>query len=63
MRRLFCFPLLVSSLVGCPQVEPSVPPPTECTKLFDRCQLPEGPLGVCEQKSIDDATLVCNSQH
>ncbi|MEM6370124.1 MAG: hypothetical protein AAF851_17645 [Myxococcota bacterium] len=49
--------------LGCPEVVPPNPPVSRCSKLFERCRLPEGPLGVCEQKSIDDDRLVCNAQH
>lgn len=49
--------------MACPSVEAPPPPVTQCTRLYERCRLPEGPLGVCEQKGMNDDSLVCNSQH
>lgn len=33
-------------LAACPPLDP--PTSTVCRRLGDKCQLPEGPLGVCE---------------
>jgi hypothetical protein len=59
----FHFVAMACMNAGCPEIESEPPPPAKCTKLYQRCQLPEGPLGVCEQKGLNDRSLVCRSQH
>lgn len=59
----FHFVAMACLNAGCPEIESEPPPPATCTKLYQRCQLPEGPLGVCEQKGLNDRSLVCRSQH
>jgi hypothetical protein len=45
----------------------SDPPPASCTRIGAQCQLPDGPLGVCESAPCADAAsspcLVCTEQH
>ena len=55
--------LVPSMLFGCPEVEAPPPVVETCTKLFEKCQLPDGPLGVCERKSLSDEGLACRPQH
>lgn len=50
-------------LTGCPEVEQADSPAETCTKLYAKCKLPSGPLGVCEQKGMNDSRLVCTPQH
>lgn len=57
------------TLLACPKLEP--PPPATCARLGAKCQLPDGPLGVCEQAVCPDdskskglpSCLRCTSQH
>ncbi|MCZ7680716.1 MAG: hypothetical protein M5U28_18880 [Sandaracinaceae bacterium] len=49
-------------------VEPAPParPPTECARLGERCQLPDGPIGICSETSEPcdhPPCLACVSQH
>lgn len=52
-------------LLGCPELEP--PPTADCKKAYEKCKLPDGPLGVCEV--VDCAAeqkgpcYRCTSQH
>ena len=42
-------------------------PAVECSKIGAQCQLPDGPLGVCQSSPCSDgempACFVCTSQH
>ncbi len=42
-------------------------PPTECSKIGVQCQLPNGPLGVCQSAPCSEGQappcFVCTSQH
>ena len=64
MRRLLV--LLFLAATACPDLA-SAPIPTECTKLFDKCKLPAGPLGVCQEIDCAEGKtapcLKCVSQH
>lgn len=53
------------ALPGCP--EGSKQPSAACSKPFEQCQLPDGPLGVCQEVDCKGEhvgpCLVCMSQH
>ena len=65
-----CLLFLAFGLFGCPQ-DALTEISAKCVKLGDKCKLPSGPLGVCDQqpcpgKSTDDRSkmcLRCISQH
>ncbi len=44
--RIGCL-ILVFACTGCPDLS-SKPVSSECTKQYEQCKLPEGPLGVCD---------------
>lgn len=56
---------LALALSGCPDVTEK--PNSACTKRFEKCQLPDGPLGVCGDAPCADpeesGCLECQSQH
>lgn len=56
---------LLLLLTSCPGLEP--PTPSVCTKAYEKCKLPNGPLGVCEVVPCAAAQTTpcfkCNSQH
>lgn len=59
--------LLLGFLVtGCPEVR-GVAPTSECKQAYEKCKLPEGPLGVCDRRVCKagetEPCLVCVSQH
>lgn len=68
MQLLRALPLLALLLAGCPEPS-STPAPAEpeaCEHIGDRCQTPEGPLGVCSETTTpcdDPPCLACMSQH
>ena len=53
------------TLVGCPESVKTKP--RACTGAFEQCQLPEGPLGVCQETSCAEGKVApcyrCVSQH
>ena len=40
--------LLLLALAGCPKLETAPPVAEKCVKQYEKCKLPEGPLGVCD---------------
>lgn len=58
--------LLVPFTFGCPDVR-QPPAPTVCEKAYEKCKLPDGPLGVCDRRPCKsgepEPCLVCVSQH
>lgn len=56
---------LLLFLAACPEFEAA--PPATCVKALDKCKLPSGPLGVCQEiacKAGEKAPcLTCISQH
>jgi len=65
-------PLLAACLAACaiacdPASFVSEPPPETCTEIGAQCQLPGGPLGVCESApcaaEVTPPCLVCTGQH
>lgn len=62
----YALPLLLLLLSGCPDLQPSSVS-AACTKQFDKCKLPDGPLGVCQQIECKageaEPCLKCVSQH
>lgn len=66
--RLVLAMLALSAAVGCPERrEKEQAVPTKCTSAFAQCQLPEGPLGVCNEVQCKAGQtppcLKCFSQH
>ncbi len=62
---LVAFALLVT---GCPtRTEKSRVPPAPCVTLFAQCQMPDGPLGVCNDAPCAEGQTApcfkCVSQH
>jgi len=62
--------ILALTLVGgsaCDADFTQAPPSEICREVAVQCQLPEGPLGVCEQAPCSDGMnapcFVCTSQH
>lgn len=53
-------------LSGCPERK-SVSAPKRCSEAYAQCQLPEGPIGVCQEVSCGQGQLApcfnCVSQH
>ena len=72
MRMIRClwalaFVLMTSAgLVSCKGCE-AKPIPKTCTKLFDQCQLPKGPIGICHVTTCKPGQkkpcYACVSQH
>jgi hypothetical protein len=65
-RRPAAVLALVAGLCGgCDVV--SEPPVAACAEIGSQCQLPRGPLGVCQQTECDAAAMPpcfkCTSQH
>lgn len=56
---------LYLALAACPELEP--PLTAECKKAYEKCKLPDGPLGVCEVVACkaggSDPCFKCTSQH
>ena len=70
LRNLLCCPVLLGSLLGlvaCDFESLQATPPEKCAESGMQCQLPEGPLGVCERSrcgaSETPPCFVCISQH
>jgi hypothetical protein len=56
--------LLLLALAACPELEPPIP--AKCVKQYEKCKLPDGPLGVCEPiacPSGEAGCFKCNPQH
>ena len=50
---------------GCPDMAASSVP-TTCARVGDKCKLPSGPLGVCQQTDCAEGSgpcFVCQPQH
>lgn len=65
MTLRWIFPCVLF-LVGCPELK-EASPSAVCTKAYDKCKLPAGPLGVCDRRPCKsgeaEPCLVCTSQH
>lgn len=66
MRGVLLVALLL--VAGCPQSGSTRTPrePEACERMGDRCQLPDGPIGICSdttQPCDDPPCLACMSQH
>lgn len=60
--------LIVIALTGCAERGAPAPPrePVVCERLGDRCQLPDGPIGICSETTEPceaPPCLACMSQH
>ncbi|MCB9597667.1 MAG: hypothetical protein H6719_33425 [Sandaracinaceae bacterium] len=65
VRQIALFALVLG---GCPETtaSPSRTEPAVCEHMGDRCQLPEGPIGVCSETTApcdEPPCLACMSQH
>lgn len=60
--------LLLSLLCGCPELQTSQIS-EKCTKQYEKCKLPSGPLGVCDSVPCPEGApaekqcLRCMPQH
>lgn len=59
--------LLLALLPACPKLEREAAPAAACSKQFERCKTPEGPLGMCDVipcKNAEKGTCFkCMPQH
>jgi hypothetical protein len=66
-RRRAAWALALAALVGCEPGSLSAPPAADCAEAGVQCQLPEGPLGVCERTTCgpgaEPPCFRCVSQH
>jgi len=57
---------LCLTAAGCPEMAADAVP-TTCARVGDKCKLPSGPLGVCQQTDCapgaGTACFVCQPQH
>lgn len=67
MRSLAAFALAALLLGGCPEGAGEAVAPEDCERIGQRCQLPSGPIGVCNDTGRSDCDsppcLGCMSQH
>ena len=68
LRTLACLlgTLAAAALSACPETQTGHAP-TSCSKAYDKCELPNGVLGVCDVVECTEAAtppcLTCRSQH
>jgi hypothetical protein len=71
LNAVMCFRVLLaaplSALLACDSSPLSVPPTAACSEAGVQCQLPEGPLGVCERSPCAPGAappcFKCTPQH
>jgi len=68
MTRLRWLSLLALLVAGCPESSSGSAPsePEACEQIGQRCQLPEGPIGICSETTEpcdEPPCLACMSQH
>lgn len=63
--RALALVLATTALLGCDVADP--PPPTTCTRIGERCQRPDGPVGVCQEApcpaGVAGPCFACTPQH
>jgi len=68
MRGSIALLFFVVLLSGCPETGTTPTPREErdCERIGDRCHLPDGPIGICNETTgpcNDPPCLACMSQH
>ncbi|MDQ3034445.1 MAG: hypothetical protein M3Y87_18700 [Myxococcota bacterium] len=69
VRRMYFLAASLSLLAGCPDTSgpPPARAPTVCERAGQPCQLPAGPMGICNESLAAECEtppcLACFSQH
>jgi len=65
LRAALLFIAIISACDMSEMTEPTVP--TTCSRIADKCQLPDGPLGVCIETRCEPGEqppcFACTPQH